>query len=184
MGADERMPLYHLPEGSNVGAMLASSVEQTVPCGSPQHPESKYTSSTSLLNTNHFSVWNKIGNSLPITKKKGRWKVRMLCDVSQNMNFRKKTSMMHQPQIWYPKEAPQKNTWYFAIVAEDLQYFACHSCNTAHSMSIWSMLIVWPQWLSSTWFELTVECRSWPEASNLHSGHLPVGPYLSRGNFC
>ena len=36
--------------------------------------------------------------------------------------------------------------------------------------------------LHPTWFEPTAECRSWPVASNLYSGHLPVGLYLGRGS--
>ena len=34
--------------------------------------------------------------------------------------------------------------------------------------------------LHPTWFEPTAECRSWAVASNLYSGHLPVGLYLGR----
>ena len=34
--------------------------------------------------------------------------------------------------------------------------------------------------LHPTWFEPTSECRSWPVASYLYSGHLPVGLYLGR----
>ena len=80
-------------------------------------------------------------------------------------------------------------------------YSSRHSCNTAHSRSIWSMVRVWPQWwqvvggprdkiwdfvayvwpirsrvyvqLHPTWFEPAAGCRSWPVVSNLHSGHPP-----------
>ena len=36
--------------------------------------------------------------------------------------------------------------------------------------------------LHRTWFEPTAECRSRPVASNLCSGHLPVGLFLGRGS--
>ena len=36
--------------------------------------------------------------------------------------------------------------------------------------------------LHPTWFEPTYECRSWPVASYLYSGHLPVGLYLGLGS--
>ena len=32
------------------------------------------------------------------------------------------------------------------------------------------------------WFEPISECRSWPGASYLYNGHLPVGLYLGRGS--
>ena len=35
--------------------------------------------------------------------------------------------------------------------------------------------------LHPNWFEPISECRSWPGASYLYSGHLPVGLYLGRG---
>ena len=36
--------------------------------------------------------------------------------------------------------------------------------------------------LHPTWFEPTFDCRSWPGASYLYSGHMPVGLYLGRGS--
>ena len=36
--------------------------------------------------------------------------------------------------------------------------------------------------LHSTWFEPTAECRCWPVASNLHSGHFRVGLCLGQGS--
>ena len=95
-----------------------------------------------------------------------------------------------------------------------VKYSSQHSCNTAHSKSIWSMVTVWPQWWQTvsghrdkiwdlvdlalmlalryrdlchlqphtTWFDPISECRSWPDASHLYRGYLPVGLYLDRGS--